>query len=82
MKIMNRSRNSNRIEVDDWIYRRSHGAFPRGEGVWLFSTVHPDRIDYLDHLIESRPNSTFSEAKREAVKIARARGLRVLYVCP
>jgi hypothetical protein len=71
-----------RVEVDDWIYRRSHGASPRGNGQWVFSTVHPDRMNYLIHTIHTSPNSAFGDAKREAVRIARGRGLSLLYVCP
>lgn len=71
-----------RIDIDDTTYSRNHGASPRGRGGWLFSTVDPRRSDYLDHLISTRCNQTFAEAKREAISIARIRSIDTLYVCP
>ena len=68
-----------KVEVDTTCFVRSHGVNPRGRGGWIFCTVHPNRADYLDHLIHA--NGLYAEARREAVKQAAARNLAVIYLC-
>jgi hypothetical protein len=68
-----------RIEVNVRDYWTAHGKEPRGRGTWAFCTVHPDREDYLDHVIWI--SGTFAAARREAVKTARDLNVGILYVC-
>jgi hypothetical protein len=70
------------VYVDTSEFVRSHFAAPRGRGGWLFCTVSTRRNDYLDHIVSTPCNSTFAEAKRNAIEQARARGIDTLYVCP
>ena len=60
-------------------YELAHGKKPRGDGGWAFfrhshcSVVHEEPI---------WKQGTFSEAKRQAVNVARSEGVRFLYVGP
>lgn len=67
------------VLVDDRDYVRNHGAKPRGRGQWAFSTVHPNRPDYLDHMLWE--SGLFGEAKRAAQARAAGLGVSVIYVC-
>lgn len=70
-----------RVNTDTTEYRMSHGAEPRGRGGWLFefevdgTTTEPANF-----------NGTHTEARREAVRFARATyrgaGEVVVVTCP
>jgi hypothetical protein len=60
-------------------YERSHGKLPRGEGSWAFCMVHPNRPDYLDHVLWE--SGRYQDAKKAARAKAAALGVDVLYVC-
>ncbi len=67
------------VQVETFDYERSHGKAPRGEGSWAFCMVHPNRGDYLDHLLWER--GSYGAAKKAAKAKAAALGCEVLYAC-
>jgi hypothetical protein len=68
------------VVVETRDYQSNHGNLPRGRGCWLFCTVDPRRVDYLDHLIRTA-SGPYAAAKRQARIEAAAKGVQVLYVC-
>ncbi len=68
------------VEVDTIDYVCAHGREPRGRGCWMFCTVDPRRnADYLNHMIQV--TGTYTEARSQAVAVARERGVSRLYTC-
>ncbi len=64
---------STKVRVCDREYRTNHGAPPRGRGGnWGFYFQMPDGSE---ELFWAGADLTFSEARAEAVKVARSRGV-------
>lgn len=60
-------------------YELSHGAKPRGRGSWAFAFDGEDR---MEDLFWTAGALTFTEAKRVAMKEAKARGARSVEAQP
>lgn len=81
------------VEVDTSVYRRTHGAEPRGSGNWKFvigarEYAYGDESD-LYRPAESRgaykagrPQLSFAKAKEHAIAEAKRRGVTVVGVAP
>lgn len=77
------------IKIDSSVYRRTHGAEPRGRGSWAFVMGATD-YEFVDQkdaqgrpLVWFAPASlTFSEAKKAAIAEAKNRGVTVVGVGP
>lgn len=71
------------VIVETRTYESNHGAKPRGEGNWLFCTVRPGSMDYLDKLVprDAVVGRTYSEQKKAAQRWAAAQGILVIHVC-
>jgi hypothetical protein len=68
------------VETRDYV--SNHGANPRGEGNWMFSTKRPGSMGYLDALIPRDPMArTYGQQKKAAQVWAAAQGISVIYVC-
>lgn len=61
------------VEVSTGEYEFSHGHKPRGRGAWAFEIA--GEVTFIPGIM------TYGEAKREAVKIARERGVRRIKAC-
>jgi len=84
---------SAKVTVDTTVYRRNHGAEPRGFGNWLF-VIGGRSYEYSDDPALYRPAGThgalrggrvglpYSEAKKHAIAEARRRGASVVGVGP
>ena len=79
----------NQVKIDTSVYRRSHGAEPRGRGSWAFTMGATDYqfVDQKDaqgrKLVWFAPSSSlFGEAKKLAIAEAKARGVTIIGVCP
>lgn len=79
--------------VDTSVYRRSHGAEPRGFGVWAFVFATRTELGPTATLVDSlcdKPglawvmtqSLTFGQAKKAALAEAKRRGANVVGVCP
>lgn len=55
-------------------YQFSHGKTPRGRGYWGFEVA--------GDVVWSKNDQTYRDAKADACKVAAARGVRVVKVCP
>ena len=62
-------------------YLCEHGHRPRGRGVWIFSPRY-NVMGNDREVIWITGNKTFTEAKAEAVKHFKARGVDTVYVLP
>ena len=60
-------------------YRASHNREPRGRGRWIFSATDPFTFNYDDPL--EIFNGTYSEARKQAIRWAKAQGFTTLHVC-
>jgi hypothetical protein len=69
----------NGVKVENAFYFRAHSKAPRGTGSWAFCTVHPERADYLNHVIWK--SGMFSDARKAAAAEALAKGVHTIYVC-
>jgi hypothetical protein len=64
-------------------YYSSHLRQPRGRGAWAFCPeANWNKPDYLDHVVWIRGFKTFAEAKKEAIAILSAKGIRHAIACP
>jgi hypothetical protein len=79
MQDSSRKLKPSQVGVSVMDYERSHGKPPRGEGSWAFCMVHPNRADYLDHVLWE--SGSYGAAKKAARVKAAALGVDVLYVC-
>ena len=61
------------IEVSTTEYEFSHGHKPRGRGAWAFEIA--GAVTFIPGTL------TYGEAKREAVRIARERGVNRINAC-
>lgn len=67
------------VQVITSEYVRSHGREPRGFGMWAF-TFRRDRAWTTEPTFY--PQSTYAQAKRQAIKDARAMGAEMVSAQP
>lgn len=72
------------MKVNTGTFEASHGKKPRGTGAWMFNIGkgqrHPDgRVDYTNTATFS---GTYTQAKTEALKLARRKGESQITVMP
>lgn len=64
-------------------YEACHIRKPSGRGNWAFCPQENwNTPGYLDHVIWTGGNKIYAEAKKEAIAILSARGIRQALVCP
>ena len=75
------------IRVETRKYEASHGRSPRGRGVWLFSFIRDGEPIVTPRRkggepFHRSPYGTYTEARKWAVKHARAAGAEAVRVLP
>lgn len=75
-----------KVYIDTRWYRERTGKSPRGKRAWVFSPINPPRVTYPPRLVAAstpiQVHATYTDAAKEATRIALERGVPQLELQP